>query len=364
MKGEDVPVLKEPPDRKTADRLQAAGDAAERQMAFYLRRAFGESPDVFVINDLRLVEGDDAAQIDHLVIHSAGAVIIESKSVTQKVRVNARGEWARIWDGHWKGMASPIMQARYQVDFLRAYLQKRKSVLRDKVLIGLVQGGFAYFDMSVLVAVSDQGIIERDAPELAPEALKADQVAFEVERIIARQVKAAGLGTAIFGKADDFRPSIRPHEVQRVVDLLLKEHVPLEPVEARDVQTVPVNKEVSGIVRRAAMVAPLPDPVPEAVAKPTPVEPVVPESTQAGMAVGAVGVCKACGASDLTILYGKFGYYWKCGCGANTVINKTAPDGRQGKKLRKQGRDFFLVFDDGQEVLFHTNPEAAAEAVT
>lgn len=327
-------VLKDPPDRKGGDKLQAAGDAAERQMAFYLRRAFHDNPDVFVINDLRLVEDGDAAQIDHLVLHAAGAIIVESKSVTQKVRVNARGEWARIWGGHWKGMPSPIIQAQQQAKFLRAYLQKRREALRDKLLVGLVQGGFKNFDMAVLVAVSDSGIIERSAKHLAPEAMKADQVAFEVEAIIERQRKAAGLGTILFGKADDVRPSIKPHELQRVIDLLLADDTRSAPQAPPE---VPPKKDPWGFSE------PTPTPEPE------------PEPARA-----SGRECKKCQSSRLFIAYGKFGYYWKCQeCGGNTAIDKTAPDGTQGA-VRKRGAAFFLAYGDGQEILFHTNEDVPA----
>src|SRR5574340_855439 len=78
---------------KPTDRFEQAGTAAEEQMAFYLRRAFADAPDVFVINDLRLVEADDCAQIDHLVLHAFGMFIIESKSISGEVEVNEHGEW-------------------------------------------------------------------------------------------------------------------------------------------------------------------------------------------------------------------------------------------------------------------------------
>ena len=42
-------------------RRHQAGAAAEEQMSFYLRRAFGDAGEVVVINDLRLVEEDDFA---------------------------------------------------------------------------------------------------------------------------------------------------------------------------------------------------------------------------------------------------------------------------------------------------------------
>lgn len=337
-------VLKEPPERKGGDKLQAAGDAAERQMAFYLRRAFGDTPDVFVINDLRLVEDGDAAQIDHLVLHVAGAVLIESKSVTQKVKVNTRGEWARWWDGQWRGMPSPIIQARQQAEFLRSYLQKRRASLRDKVLAGFVQAGFKNFDMQVLVAVSDNGIIERGGKELASEAMKADQVTESVEAILGRQRKAAGLGTLLFGKANDVRPSVRPEELERVINLLLAEdtHSALKKGSGNAVPT----QDPWGFGVAKAAIPPAPTPAPTSA--PTPAPTPAPEPP-------AGPVCKKCASPRLFIKFGKFGYYWKCqDCAGNTAIDKTAPDGSQGT-LRKQGAAFYLSYGDGLEVLFHTN---------
>lgn len=39
------------------DKYGRAGHDAEMQMAFYLRRAFAEAPDIYVFNDLRLERG-------------------------------------------------------------------------------------------------------------------------------------------------------------------------------------------------------------------------------------------------------------------------------------------------------------------
>lgn len=85
------------------DIFSQAGAKAEEQMAFYLRREFGSDPEVWVFNDLRFeTESGDAAQIDHLVLHRSGFILVESKSVTSKVRARANGEWERIWNNHWQ----------------------------------------------------------------------------------------------------------------------------------------------------------------------------------------------------------------------------------------------------------------------
>lgn len=355
----NVTVLKEPPARTSSDPKRSAGDAAERQMAFYLRRAFGKSADIYVINDLRLVEGGDAAQIDHLVIHGGGAIIIESKSVTQKVSVNSRGEWARLWDGHWKGMPSPIMQARQQARFLKDYIQRHRKVIRG-TMGSLVFRGLSEFDIGVVVAVSNDGIIKRDHATSAPEAMKADQVVFAVEEMIERQRRAAGL-SKFFPKWEETVKALRPQELEQLLEVLLKGNTLRHgepPVGVGAAKRDPWGFDLQQSEPRLDLSAFGTDQgiseEKDGLAQP-----------EDGSRHAAAPRCKHCGDSSLQILHGRFGYYWKClACEGNTVIEKVAPDGRQGKKLRKQGLEFFLVFDDGAEILFHTNAEADTEATT
>ena len=152
-------IAKEYTASPTNDRFQRAGDEAEKQMAFYLKRAFGDDPAVQVFHNLRLEDGGEVAQIDHLVLHRNGAVIVESKSVTSSVRINERDEWTREWNGRWTGMPSPVLQARRQTDLLRKILRARREELLSKAIFGLVQRGYGMFVFDVVVAISDQGVI-------------------------------------------------------------------------------------------------------------------------------------------------------------------------------------------------------------
>lgn len=92
-------IIKELEHANGGNARVVAGRAAEEQMAHYLRRAFAGDPDILVINGLRLETEDDAAQIDHLIIHPYGLIIIESKSVTTRLRVSAQGLLAPIPHG-------------------------------------------------------------------------------------------------------------------------------------------------------------------------------------------------------------------------------------------------------------------------
>ena len=109
---EQTTVLKDP--------RQQAGAAAERQIAHYLHRSFTKDQEVYVLHDVRLEDhaqpehdgSTGVCQIDHLLVHRWGLFIIESKSVTEEVRVRSDDsdgdEWSRVYRGKEIGMPSPI----------------------------------------------------------------------------------------------------------------------------------------------------------------------------------------------------------------------------------------------------------------
>ena len=81
-------IIKQPDKVISDDKFSKAGYEAEKQMAFYLHRAFADEEHIAVLNGIRLQKGNDVCQIDHLIIHEYGMVIVESKSVTSKVKIN------------------------------------------------------------------------------------------------------------------------------------------------------------------------------------------------------------------------------------------------------------------------------------
>ncbi|MFN6068546.1 MAG: nuclease-related domain-containing protein, partial [Pseudanabaena sp.] len=105
-------IVKELDRLEPSDKFEQAGYYAESQLAFYLKREFKDDPQFLIFNNLRLVKADDVCQIDHLVLHRYGMIIIESKSVTTRVEVNEHGEWKRWFNNAWQGMPSPILQAQ------------------------------------------------------------------------------------------------------------------------------------------------------------------------------------------------------------------------------------------------------------
>jgi hypothetical protein len=314
-------IIKERDERKAADRFEQAGEQAERQLAFYLARQFGPNePSVFVLHDLRIpaqgVSGidNDAVQVDHLLVHKHGLIIIESKSVTTKVRVNEHGEWQRLWDGAWRGMPSPIAQARRQGEALRALLHASREGLRERKALGLVQGGFRHCPIEIIVAISDGGIVESQGPTRPPEVVKADAAAEEARRIIDRHRAGGSMIGVITGRAEPGQGDyvLTPTEMQRVCGFLVSRHQPVVVAPRRSEPTVPAADRA--------------DASPPQNAEPRP----------------GSAVCRHCGATSVRggeARWGNKAYYTICarcgkgtdldttcaGCGARAIIRKVGP---------------------------------------
>lgn len=356
---------------KAADPRLAAGVAAERQMAFYLNRAFATHPDVLVLNDLRLVDSDQAdpdgspgvCQIDHLVLHRWGAFVVESKSVHDEVSIKTDGaggdEWTRRYRGRDVGFPSPIQQARRQAEFLRVFLQRHRELLRGKVPMGLRtvkraitgsdQRGFSHMPTQIIIAVSDGGKINRQQGWEAPTTpfrtyvCKADSVTNKIESD--REEHRRNSGILSLADTEYGMWQMSSEELARVAAFLLEHHTPLAattsrpsdeaPEAASDAVEMPVQREP------AQSIASTPD---------TPAS--SPRVGALSPSPNALPTCKACSGSGLTAHWGKYGYYWNCNaCGSNTAMptlcSACGAEGNRGRtvRIRKEGPKYFRHCD-------------------
>lgn len=226
-------------------------------MAFFLKRSFRDSPNVHVFHDLCIEHKGEHAQFDHLVLHRAGIIVVESKSVTSSVRVNERGEWSRLWDDKWIGMASPIQQAQVQLELLWSVLDTANTELLGRML-GVVQRGFGGYKYDVFAAISTNGIVERAVPADYPTVCKADQVCDKVWALICKHRALASLGGKVntaynprnWGKwAERAVSEFTENEFAKVSDFLLRLHKERPaPVAADATARVPSDAPVTSSV--------------------------------------------------------------------------------------------------------------------
>lgn len=316
-----------------SDPQRRAGAQAERQMAFYLHRAFATNADLHVLNDLRLVDPEQpdpdgrpgVCQIDHLVLHRFGAFIIESKSVAGEVTVGTDGtggdEWTRRFQGRHQGFASPIRQAERQGQFLRTFLQRHREELLGKVALGLRtltkliagadQRGFRFMPIQIIVAISDNGTIRRLGKWKEPGTpfqtfvCKADLVPDKIRE----QFEMHRSGGALLGQEQGQYGvwSMKPEELAGVSTFLVEHHTPRR-------STVPVAPRNSTTPPTATT-----NPLPTSPPSSSP-----PNHIQHKAPPLDAPACKVCGGAQLAGMWGKYGYYWRCNaCSANTAMPTT-----------------------------------------
>ncbi len=327
-------IIKEKQSPSPTDRFGRAGYEAEKQMSFYLRRAFAERQDVFVFNDLKFKRNDETAQIDHLVLHSFGVFLIESKSVTGSISVNEQGEYARHFSNRTKGMKSPVTQVKMQGQLLQSLLTDNRNELLGKALLGMVQKGFHPERFRYLVAISDKGVIKRQAS--APtELMKADAVVSAIHDFIKFQSRFIGTRTTVsFVTAsnediDQRLPPWKKEEVTTICNFLLENDC-----SEKNALSAPIVSATESASR-----------------------PMEQTSSRVEPSAKTQKACKACGESALEIKYGKYGYYFKClTCDGNTPVDSSCPACKQKAKLRKAKKQFFWNCSCGFDRLYFANP--------
>lgn len=283
--------------QKNESLLVQMGDKAERQMAFYLKRYFDDSDDVFVFNDMHFSLNGENCQIDHLVVCWQGIYIIESKSCIGEIEYNNDDQWIRRNSQGEKGFQSPLVQAELQREILKKYLEesnKKHNLLG--YLFGVFKQKFRARRFIELVAISDETIIK--APEIPNEkVMKADKICQYIKSNNDKYMTITKeLTTGLFKKTfDDGMVGFTKKQVEEIVFFLQ-------------------HKEKK---QKEEIVSPDED------------------------------FSKLCfGKHDDTILYGKFGYYYKCKkCKRNKKVRKYCPQCRSATRIKKRGYQFYSICD-------------------
>jgi len=283
-------IIKPYVDRDERDLRRSAGRKAERQMAHCLDRHFREHTTLHVLHDVRIEHEGELARMDHVIVHPFGIAIVESKSVSTSVRINASDEWERQWGGRWRGMPDPILQGERQGLVLKRLLVSRQDELLDK-LLGVFQGTFWAMAQDVFAAISDDGTIERAKRGQAPRVMKADAIPTAIEDLVAsyrNDVRFLNPNLPAFAKAPrDFNEN----ELLRIGQFLR--------TRSTDTHAEPSATETAEGPSRTAAHVDAPDEGP----------------------VRSTVSCKRCGGTDLDAFPGRYGPYAKCrSCKTNTAV--------------------------------------------
>jgi hypothetical protein len=311
-------ILQEKQLSKATCSRAIAGQQQEKDVAFYLRRAFKDEKQIFVINDFSFSYNNENAQIDHLIIYRYGFILIESKSINGTVRINDEAEWSRTYSNKWVGMSSPIQQVELQQTLLKEYLQENCSEILPK-LLGIMPLGFAQRCWHNICAVSSNSIIERNtmANELSEKIVKSEFVVDKVKELM--KLKRNWFNAF----ATDTRPKFSDSDLTSITSFLLS-----------SAKSKPKPKP-----------EPKPEPKPKPLIRDTSTDIV---NTKMSPEKSLLQ-CKKCGNSEgLIPNYGRYGYYINCEkCDTNTSMKMPCPQCHSKKtKVSKRKESYTLCCDD------------------
>ena len=306
-----------------------AGIKGEQESAYHIDFDFRDSEITAVIHDLRLQLGDRVAQIDHLLIHRTHKFyVLETKSFSHGLKITDEGEFLRWndWKKTFDGMPSPIEQNRRHAEVLRQVLE---------------QLGYANPVIESFVLISSTARIDRSKKHPSPEVVKADQFTTAFKKRFLDSMNSVGglfggISKALFGDS-----------AEAIARKLVALHQPI----AVDYQA---KFAMRGISQDAWGRAPqtkgeTESPPPISASSGCSLSEKRPDAYSAN--------CKSCGSVELSIEYGKYGYYFKCkACAANTALKVSCGNPGHKEKIRKNLLTFFRECDQcGTSTVFHIN---------
>lgn len=316
-----APLDKKPMIEKEL-RLLKFGIKAEQEAAYLIDFDYKDSKKTMVIHDLRLEINGRTAQIDHILINCTFNIfVLETKNFHSGFKITDNGEFMR-WNSFkktYEGMASPLAQNERHIAVLKDAFNKIDLPSRLGLRISPVFHSFIlvspharidrpdqkHFDTSQIIKAdtllktidnSFEKMSILDSVSSLSKIVSSEQIK-EVARNIKRLHKPASFNyTAKFGFSD--------------IDLSKKQASEQKPAHQ--------DNSLSSFPKQR---------------------------------------CRKCNSENLSIQYGKYGYYFKCtSCEGNMPIKLSWGKNGHKERLRKEGCKFYRECQDCKtSTLFFVN---------
>lgn len=306
------------PTRKNIEaelRNLRSGVKGEKDAAYFIDFDLSSSKNWVIIHDLRVEVGSRVAQIDHLLINRVLEVfVLETKSLHASLKITEDGEFLRFneWKKTYEGMPSPLAQNERHVAVLKEAI--KQVALPSRLGVRLEPTFEPY------VLISPKTRIDRPK-------------AFDTSRV----VKADVFVKTIQKQVDDENAARMLLAMAKVVGQDTLEDV------GRKIASLhrPLSIDYASKFGLAAGSA----------------KPSKSEQARATDEPQATSTCRHCSSKRLSIVYGKYGYYFKCAdCEGNTAIRLGCGQEGHKERIRKEGLRFFRECSQcGTSRLFYTN---------
>jgi hypothetical protein len=163
---------------------EQAAQLAYRQ----LERSLMDLPDVRVFNGLRLVQGQHAFTLDHLVLHRYGFIVIENAAMMLELSVNTLGEWTHVYCDAPLRIPSPHLQLERKLKRLHSFLEAHAPVLRQE---NTQQFYFYPLSYQKLVVMADEVKLQVPRGLTLSDMVKASHLPRKVQRLAAESRRKA-----------------------------------------------------------------------------------------------------------------------------------------------------------------------------
>lgn len=285
-----------------------SGERNEQNSAYYLDFRYKDSKNWAVIHDLRIEHQGRVAQIDHLLINRfLDVFVLESKNYYYGIKVTPEGEFL-AWNGKtYQAIESPIEQNNRHIQLLQMAVTDRNFAPRRL--------GFAIpINYRNIVLLSPTSKIIR--PDTAPFDLSAVQKADAFSSFAEKEIDKKTIIEA---------PKIIGSDtLQEFGERLVWLHKPGA-----------FDYAAKFGIQATATVQPSPSAAPALSVAPV-------SATQSEQPI-----CRGCKGANVSIQYGKFGYYFKCGdCDVNTPIKINCGKDGHKERVRKEGLKFYRECGD------------------
>ncbi|MRR56628.1 MAG: NERD domain-containing protein [Deltaproteobacteria bacterium] len=323
------------PKIETELRILRAGCKGESESAYHIDFFFKKSENWIVIHDLRFEKAGRTAQIDHLLINRyLDCYVMESKHFHAGLKISEELEFNR-WNAFkktYEGMASPLAQNHRHIEVLKDVFADLELPLRNGVRIEPV--------FHSVVLVSPDARVDRPKVRDTSSVLKADLL---YDYIIKnhRDEEGPHIGNPLV------KPIYRD-SLEDIGQCLIALDRPLS-----------VNYEAKFGVSQSKQ----PDPaeilfqVDETDNKAVPEAALTADVADFSWKTSAPG-CRDCQSTDVSVHYGKYGYYFKCAaCQTATAIRPVCGHDHHKPRLRKDGLNYYQECADCKvSTLYFTNP--------
>lgn len=267
------------------------GYKSEKNSAYYFNFYLKESSNNIILHDIRIEHNGRVAQLDHIIVNRLGIILLENKSFRGKLTINADGSLSVDYGKNIRTFPNPIEQNNRHKEVV-------KELIGDKMDLPFNMKLFGGIPITSKVIIDpNTSVTNTTLPE---EFERADS-------FISNRVKEMDNISTI----DVFKSiakTITMERVKEISNFLIKNH---KPIKFNYLRKYPIKQKVSEKSLNTKK---------------------------------KLHFCSKCKSSNIEIVYGKYGYYFKClSCFSNSKIKLSCATDKCELRIKKNKLKFFKV---------------------